>query len=258
MATETRSGASGLTRWLDDALMTASPETLEELEEIVTDVGKAPWLWGHAVTFDPKRRSHRVLYQTPLLKIALFGWAAGQDTVFHDHGGASGAAFICSGMLVEDTIEAVDGQVVAQYTHTRRAETAFSFGADYIHRVRHDPGYGVALSIHVYTPAVSDSVDYEVIPDGTLRARRGSRAPAGLRTANAVAPADLRQRAGEPAPALAGGRRRPRNPHRPDLALRALRLADSGHRTMARSSEVPSRFQAVQTIAGGVPGDGPD
>jgi predicted metal-dependent enzyme (double-stranded beta helix superfamily) len=210
MATETRSGASGLTRWLDDALMTASPETLEELEEIVTDVGKAPWLWGHAVTFDPKRRSHRVLYQTPLLKIALFGWAAGQDTVFHDHGGASGAAFICSGMLVEDTIEAVDGQVVAQ-THTRRAETAFSFGADYIHRVRHDPSYGVALSIHVYTPAVSDSVDYEVIPDGTLRARRGSRAPAGLRTANAVAPADLRQRAGT----CASPRGRPPPPTQP-------------------------------------------
>jgi predicted metal-dependent enzyme (double-stranded beta helix superfamily) len=233
---------------LDETLMTASPATLEELEEIVTDVGRSPWLWSHAVRFDRERRTHRVLYKTPWLEIVLFGWAAGQDTTFHDHGGASGAAFICSGMLVEDTIEAVDGQVVAQ-THTRRAETAFSFGADYIHRVRHDPSYGVALSIHVYTPAVSDSVDYEVIPDGTLRARRGSRAPAGLRTANAVAPADLRQRAGEPAPALAGGRRHPRNPHRPDLARRALRLADSGHRMMARSSEVPSRFQAVKTIA---------
>ena len=69
--------------------MTASPETLEE---IVTDVGQAPWLWGHSVTVDPERRSHRVLYKTPQLEIALFGWAAGQETLFHDHGGASGAA----------------------------------------------------------------------------------------------------------------------------------------------------------------------
>jgi predicted metal-dependent enzyme (double-stranded beta helix superfamily) len=170
MAMETRSAPLRLTGRLDEGLMTASPETLEELEEIVTDVGQSPWLWGHAVKFDPERRSHRMLYKTPHLEIALFGWAAGQDTVFHDHGGASGAVFVCSGRLVEDTIEAVDGQVVTQRTHGRRAETAFSFGPDYVHRVKHDPDCGVALSIHAYTPALSDSVDYEVLPDGTLRA----------------------------------------------------------------------------------------
>ena len=170
METESRSAAPGLTGWLDEGLMTASPETLEELKEIVTQVGESPWLWDHAVTFDPERRSHRVLYKTPQLEIALFGWAAGQDTVFHDHGGASGAAFVCSGRLVEDTIEAADGQVIAQHTHTRRAGTAFSFGPDYIHRVRHEPDHGVALSIHAYTRAHSDPVDYEVTPDGTLRA----------------------------------------------------------------------------------------
>jgi predicted metal-dependent enzyme (double-stranded beta helix superfamily) len=169
MATETKSAAPVLTGWLDETLMTASPATLEELEDIVTDIGRSPWLWSHGVTFDLERRSHRVLYKTPQLEIALFGWAGGQDTVFHDHGGASGAAFICSGLLVEDTIEAVDGHVVTQHTHTRRAETAFSFGPDYIHRVRHEPDHGVALSIHVYTRAVTASVDYEVLPDGTLR-----------------------------------------------------------------------------------------
>ncbi len=110
-----------------------------------------------------------MLYKTPQLEIALFGWAAGQDTVFHDHGGASGAVFICSGLLVEDTIEVVDGRVVTEHTHTRRAETAFSFGSDCIHRVRHEPDHGVALSIHAYTPAASDPVDYEVLPDRTLR-----------------------------------------------------------------------------------------
>ncbi|HSD23641.1 MAG TPA: cysteine dioxygenase family protein [Solirubrobacterales bacterium] len=154
---------------LDETLIAASPSTLEDLEEIVTRVGRSPWLWGHAVSFDVERRSHRVLYETPHLEIALFGWAAGQDTTFHDHGGASGAAFVCSGLLVEETIDAVDGQVVAQDRHTRPAESVFSFGPDYIHRVRHDPGYGVALSIHVYTPAVSDPLDYEVLPDGALR-----------------------------------------------------------------------------------------
>ena len=169
MATETKGIPNGLTGWLDEELITATPASLEQLEEIVTDVGQSPWLWGHAVSFDLERRSHRVLYKTPHLEIALFGWAAGQDTTFHDHGGASGAAFVCSGMLIEDTVEAVDGQVVRQRTHTRRAESAFSFGPDYVHRVRHDPAHGVTLSIHAYTPAVSDSTDYEIEPDGTLR-----------------------------------------------------------------------------------------
>src|SRR5215218_8161957 len=169
MSNETKDVAPALSGWLNENLISASPKSLEELEAIVTDIGQSPWLWGHAVSFDLVRRNHRVLCKTPHLEIALFGWAAGQDTTFHDHGGATGAVFVCSGMLIEDTVEAVDGQVVRQGTHTRRAESAFSFGPDYVHRVRQDPAHGVALSIHAYIPAMSDSTDYELEPDGTLR-----------------------------------------------------------------------------------------
>jgi hypothetical protein len=154
-------------------LLTASPSSLEQLEEIVTQVGRSPWLWGHAVSFDVERRSHRVLHKTEALEMALFGWATGQDTRFHDHGGASGAAFVCSGLLIEDVVEVVDGLVIRRHTHTRRAESAFSFGPDYVHRVRHDAAHGVALSIHAYTPAVSDALDYDVRPDGTIRTLAG-------------------------------------------------------------------------------------
>jgi hypothetical protein len=163
------SAAPGLTGWLDENLITTSPTSLEQLEEIVTAVGRSPWLWGHAVRFELERPSHRVLYRTDALEIALFGWATGQDTTFHDHGGASGAAFVCSGVLIEDVVEAVDGLVIRRHAHTRRAQSAFSFGPDYIHRVRHDTGHGVALSIHAYTPAVSDARDYDVRLDGTIR-----------------------------------------------------------------------------------------
>jgi hypothetical protein len=169
MATKTNSAEPALPGWLDEALTNASPTSLGQLEQIVTDVGRSPWLWGHAVTFDLERRSHRVLYKTDALEIALFGWATGQDTLFHDHGGASGAAFVCSGMLIEDVVDAVDRIVTRRDTHTRRAESAFSFGPDYIHRVRHDPTHGVALSLHAYTPAVSNALDYDVRPDGTIR-----------------------------------------------------------------------------------------
>jgi Cysteine dioxygenase type I len=161
--------APALTGALDESLIGATPTTLEQLEEIVTDVGRAPWLWGHAVTFGRDRPSHRVLYRGQALEVALFGWTMGQNTLFHDHGGASGAAFVCSGVLIEDVVEAVDGLVIRRRTHTRGAESAFSFGPDYIHRVRHDPAHGVALSIHAYTRAVGDPLDYDVRRDGTIR-----------------------------------------------------------------------------------------
>ena len=153
---------------LDHNLISAAPTRLEELEAVVTDVGRSPWLWGHAVSFDIDRHSHRVLYRTDALEVALFGWATGQETLFHDHGGASGAAFVCSGMLVEEVVEAVDGLVVRRHTHLRRAESAFSFGPDYIHRVRHDPWHGVALSVHAYTRELSVALDYDVRSDGTV------------------------------------------------------------------------------------------
>ena len=169
MATLTRSAAVALPKWFDENLLTASPVSVEQLEGIVTDIGRSPWLWGHAVDFDLERRSHRTLYKTNAVEIGLFGWAAGQDTRLHDHGGASGAAFICSGLLVEDVVEALDGRVIRHHTHRRRAESTFSFGPDYIHRVRHDPAHGVALSIHAYTPGMREPLDYDLRPDGMIR-----------------------------------------------------------------------------------------
>jgi Cysteine dioxygenase type I len=162
---------------LGEHLIAAAPASLEQLQEIVADVGRSPWLWGHAVAFGLERRSHRVLYKADALEIALFGWARGQDTRFHDHGGSSGAAFVCCGRLVEDVVEAVDGLVIRTHTRIRRAESAFSFGPDYVHRVRHDPAHGVALSIHAYTPAVGDAVDYDVRPNGTIRVLEPVAAP---------------------------------------------------------------------------------
>jgi hypothetical protein len=80
------------------------------------------------------------------------------------------AGFVCGGVLIEDVVEAADGLVIRQDTHIRRPQSVFSFGPDYIHRVRHDPAQGVSLSIHAYTPASADALDYDVQPDGTVRA----------------------------------------------------------------------------------------
>jgi predicted metal-dependent enzyme (double-stranded beta helix superfamily) len=162
-------GSTGLDGWLDETLTGTPPWTPDALQELVTTVGRSPWLWGEAIRFDLARRSYRVLLETPGLEVALFGWAAGQETVYHDHGGASGAVFVCSGLLVESTVEALDAGGVRERTYSRCAESSFSFGPDYIHRVRHEPALGVALSIHAYAPAFGQQTDYELLDNGTLR-----------------------------------------------------------------------------------------
>lgn len=167
---------TGLDRWLDETL-TATPATPDALQELVTAVGRSPWLWSEAIRFDLARTSYRVLRETPGFEIALFGWAAGQETVYHDHGGASGAVFVCSGLLIESVIEARDGKVVRERTFSRCAESSFSFGPDYIHRVRHEPALGVCLSIHAYTPALARQTDYAVLEDGTLQTVSAAREP---------------------------------------------------------------------------------
>jgi hypothetical protein len=85
----------------------------------VTGVGRSPWLWSDAIRFDLARRSYRVLRASSELELALFAWAAGQDTSYHDHGGASGAGFVCSGLLVEDVLDTERGRVVRERTFSR-------------------------------------------------------------------------------------------------------------------------------------------
>ncbi|MGH2923329.1 MAG: hypothetical protein ACRDKH_04790, partial [Solirubrobacterales bacterium] len=48
-------------------------------------------------------------------------------------------------------------------------DSTVSFGPADVHRIHHDPADGNAISIHAYTPALSEPRDYGFGPDGTLR-----------------------------------------------------------------------------------------
>jgi hypothetical protein len=154
---------------VDYSFLTAEPEGPHDLRAIASMVGQAPAMWNHAVRFDSDRWTRRVLFATPHIEIVLFGWTSEQVTAFHDHGGATGAAYVCRGTLIEDIVEpAGPPGLYVQRTRRRENGLAFSFGADDVHRVRHDPEAGPAVSIHVYTKSDSEPRDYELRPDGTL------------------------------------------------------------------------------------------
>jgi Cysteine dioxygenase type I len=159
----------GIEALVDEMLVRGREAGPEELRGLVTAIGRSPWLWGEGLVFEASGRSHRVLRTSPEVEIALFGWAGGRETLYHDHGGASGAVFVCSGLLVETTIETRDGALVRELSFGRPAESSFCFGPEHVHRVRNDPAFGVALSIHAYGPALVAQTDYEVLEDGTVR-----------------------------------------------------------------------------------------
>jgi Cysteine dioxygenase type I len=165
---QSETSLTGIDALVDETLVGAPPASPDALRELVTAIGRSPELWGEGLIFKASGTSHRVLRTGPEVEIALFGWAGGQETLYHDHGGASGAVFVCTGLLVETTIEARDGKPVRERIFSRRAESSFSFGPDYIHRVRHHPAFGLALSIHAYGPALRAQTDYEVLDDRTL------------------------------------------------------------------------------------------
>ena len=86
----------------------------------------------------------------------------------HDHDLSSGAVHVCGGDLVEDRLEVRDGAL--RRTSVTRAEgTTFDFDSSHVHCLRHAQGSPPAVSIHVYSPALSRMGYYDFDGNGLLR-----------------------------------------------------------------------------------------
>jgi len=62
----------------------------DELLMVVSRIAADPSLWRPVVRHDPSRRWYRGLHTSPTVDVGPLGWARGQDTRMHDHGGSSG------------------------------------------------------------------------------------------------------------------------------------------------------------------------
>ncbi|HVQ91680.1 MAG TPA: cysteine dioxygenase family protein [Mycobacteriales bacterium] len=99
------------------------------------------------VRHDPERRWYGRLALTEDVEVWLIGWAPGQGTPPHGHGGASGAFTVLAGQLAETHQE---GPGVL-----RRAVldplTTSAFGPQRVHQVT-NRGVVEATSVHAYSP----------------------------------------------------------------------------------------------------------
>src|SRR5262249_40705489 len=68
---------------------------------VTADLAARRDLWADLVVRDPDVRWYLPLYRSSSCDVWLLAWERGQDTDWHDHGGASGAFAVAEGCLAE-------------------------------------------------------------------------------------------------------------------------------------------------------------
>jgi rhodanese-related sulfurtransferase/predicted metal-dependent enzyme (double-stranded beta helix superfamily) len=132
-------------------LINPQPKPPGELAAIVASFA-ASGQWVERVRLRTDRRWYERLYVDSDYDIWMISWLPGQSTGFHDHGESCGAFVVASGILEEHRPDHE-----AKVFHPGNAH---SFGPDYAHDVRNE-SYGPAISIHAYSPPLSEMNEYE-------------------------------------------------------------------------------------------------
>jgi predicted metal-dependent enzyme (double-stranded beta helix superfamily) len=138
-----------------------------QLATIVQRVADRQGEWLSRVRLNPAGRWYEQIQLDDSHEVWLISWLPGQETGFHDHGGASGAFTVALGTLLESRPAGVAGsaQVVSKPVG---AGGVRSFGPRYIHNVRNASAASVAVSVHAYSPPLSAITRYEMTQSGLV------------------------------------------------------------------------------------------
>jgi predicted metal-dependent enzyme (double-stranded beta helix superfamily) len=121
-----------------------------ELRDLTVEIAGEIELWRPLIRHTTDRRWYEALVLSDALELWLIGWAPGQATPTHDHGGAAGALTVAAGDLIE-TVHADPG-LTRPRRITRSQGSRAHFAPHHIHRVANQ-GTVNATSIHAYSPA---------------------------------------------------------------------------------------------------------
>jgi rhodanese-related sulfurtransferase len=135
-----------------NSLSGAVLRTPEELADIVSRFASSDG-WIDKVRLRAERRWYERLYHGPVYDIWVISWLPGQSTGFHDHGASSGAFVVATGILEEHS--------PGERTRVIHPGQPRAFGPDYAHDVR-NISLAPAISIHAYSPPLSDMNEYEL------------------------------------------------------------------------------------------------
>lgn len=122
-----------------------------------------PERWRPLVDHHTDTCWYRLLERTAQHEVWLLSWLPGQGADLHDHGPTSGAFAIAAGTLTERVLTATPGRPPVEVTHELTAGRCRAFGPHYVHRMT-NCGAAAAVSVHVYTPALTVRDRYRLEP----------------------------------------------------------------------------------------------
>ncbi|MFI5529634.1 cysteine dioxygenase [Kitasatospora sp. NPDC051853] len=144
---------------------TAKPLSLTELRTIVSELAERPAGWLPRVRLSAEHRWYERLALTEDHEVWLISWLPGQSTGFHGHGGSRGAFTVALGELAELSLAGPEHDLQVR---NLSAGTVRSFGPDFLHDVR-NTGNGPAVTIHAYSPPLSEMARYELRAGGLVQ-----------------------------------------------------------------------------------------
>jgi hypothetical protein len=121
--------------------------------------------WCPLIDYRSDARWYRLLERSEHHEVWLLSWLPGQATDLHDHGPASGAFAIAAGTLTELVVALPPGRSPVEQIRALAAGGCRVFGPHYIHQVT-NTGTVAAVSVHVYTPALTVMNRYRLEPQG--------------------------------------------------------------------------------------------
>ncbi|HEY5196137.1 MAG TPA: cysteine dioxygenase family protein [Solirubrobacteraceae bacterium] len=135
----------------------------EELAAFASRLAGARDRWAHLVRHTDDARVYELIWADRHVNAWVICWSAGQDTGFHDHGRSAGAIHVVDGSISEERM----GLTRPAGRRTFGAGASFHVPSCAIHRVFHG-GHGPAVSVHAYSPPLTQMGDYRSGPDGAL------------------------------------------------------------------------------------------
>jgi Cysteine dioxygenase type I len=140
---------------------------LGRLTALTRRVAAAVRAGEHDVPIDPHRRWYRQLTSDDATDVWLIGWATGQSTELHDHGGSLGALTVVSGVLAERRWAPHRGGILVRPLRAGRSQ---GFRLGHVHDVVNRSSMP-AVSVHAYSPPLTVMSYYEVDPATALLRR---------------------------------------------------------------------------------------
>jgi len=126
-----------------------------------------PAEWVTRVRLDPEGRWYERIQLSDSFEAWLISWLPGQSTGFHDHGGSAGAFGVVWGALDECVVPRTGGGALVSQVVSGEVR---AFGPRYVHDVRNSAASTVAVSVHAYSPPLSEMTRYGLTPGGLVAA----------------------------------------------------------------------------------------